>query len=152
MRSRPFTMCFLLLCGCVGGSDVPSADSADAPSASMAPKGPVVAIQVGGDADMDACSLGSIRSGASGPGGWVPVRSGPGERFATIDSIDVAQRFSSCDSDGQWVGIIYRKEGDSPDEKGDCGGMNSPVPDKRAYNGPCRSGWIPDAVHEIVAG
>ena len=80
------------------------------------------------------------------------VRSGPGASFAVIDSVAAPQSFGSCDSVEDWVGIVYRKESDPHDSTGDCGGLTSPIAERRPYRGSCRSGWIPAAAQEVLGG
>ena len=59
--------------------------------------------------------------------------------------------FNSCDRANGWVGIVYRRAGVAADSTFECG-VSSPVPEKIAYKGPCRSGWIADDVAEVIAG
>lgn len=148
--------CSLLLGACADRARPVTRDSAllepDEPPAAVAAPAPTsVPVQIGGSADMDACALAGLRSGTA-PGAGVPVRAGPGAHFAVVDTVVVPQTFHSCDSTDEWVGIVYRKERDTFDSTGDCGGLGSPVADRIVYTGPCRSGWIPASAQEIVAG
>jgi hypothetical protein len=50
--------------------------------------------------------------------------------------------------DQRWYGIVY-DEGGQVSER--CG-LNSPVPNRRDYDGPCRSGWVPSSYVRLVSG
>lgn len=166
MHMRLSMLCTLALAACGVQADRQANDTATAtvpvarPSAStastsaVAPVTPaVVPVQVvSPDEDIDACSVGAVRDAGVVRQGRVAVRAGPGVQFDAIDSLKPGAPFFSCDGAGGWVGIVYRREGDPPDTTGSCGALTSPVAEKRAYRGPCRSGWIADSAQQITGG
>ena len=48
-----------------------------------------------------------------------------------------------CDQRGRWIGIVYG---------GNSCGVGSPIADRQAYRGPCKSGWVFDKYIELFAG
>jgi hypothetical protein len=76
------------------------------------------------------------------------VRSAPFETAAEIGQISVGNRFFICTRslDEKWLGIIY-------DENGDVGRcqVSKPVASRRAYEGPCRSGWVSGPFVKFIA-
>ncbi|MGL4240663.1 MAG: hypothetical protein ACRCTI_06080, partial [Beijerinckiaceae bacterium] len=56
-----------------------------------------------------------------------------------------------CDTAGEWYGIVYRSRASDPNSIDGCG-VSSPVPRKRAYAGPCRSGWVNRRWVQQIAG
>jgi hypothetical protein len=126
-----------------------AAPAAPAPAPSAAPVESTSApVSVGGYGDMDACGgYAQVRSPAGAPPGGVEVRQGPGSQYAVIDRLPEGTAFSSCDSAGDWSGIVYPP----PGTETDCG-VGSPIETRGPYSGPCRSGWIPSAYAELLAG
>ncbi|MBB4636939.1 hypothetical protein FHS01_002960 [Longimicrobium terrae] len=55
---------------------------------------------------------------------------------------------AECDmveSGGGWAGVVYPFDGDV-----DCG-TSSPMAERQAYRGPCKSGWVDEPL-ELMAG
>ena len=164
MRRLLLCACALTLAGCgeraePRAPDTPAASAratsapASAPASATVPVVAPVAVQVGSpDEEIDACSVGAIRAGRADGARRVAVRSGPGARYPAVDSLPSGTAFHSCDAAEGWVGIVYRRETDPPDSTGSCGGLSSPIAVRRAYDGPCRSGWIASDAQEITAG
>lgn len=156
----PLAAALLLLAAC-GDRPAPAARDSAAPTATTSAPAPAstsaaVAVMVESPhEDIDPCGFSGIRPSTTSK---VAVRSGPGDAYTVVDSLAPQQRFASCDGragategDG-WTGIIYR-QGSPSDEFPDCGAwLSSPVPEKRAYTGPCRSGWIRERDVELLAG
>jgi hypothetical protein len=158
-------LCTLALVACSIQHDRQTNDTAAVPSAAQPPastssastaapvSAAVVPVQVvSPDEDIDACSVGSVRDAGVVRQGRVAVRAGPGLKFDAIDSLKAGAPFFSCDGAEGWVGIVYRRDGDPPDTTGSCGALTSPIAEKRAYRGPCRSGWIADSAQQITGG
>lgn len=161
MNARLTSCALAVLLAACGGADhgddaaspplpdtaVATAPAAPAPAASPADTA-TVPVYVGGDADLDACGAYSrIRRPAGAPPGQVEVRRGPGSRYAVVDRLGDGAEFFSCDSADQWVGIVYPP----PGTEVQCG-VSSPIEKRAPYSGPCRSGWVPDAYVELLAG
>jgi hypothetical protein len=77
-----------------------------------------IPVMIGSDSSLDACSgldaVSGLRSGR------LVVRSGPGLRYAAIDSLQNGQSVYSCDSSGEWTGIVYKPGARTP-ETPECG-------------------------------
>jgi hypothetical protein len=144
------------LAGC-GGSDR-DGDAARSPvtdTALPAPKAVVsraappamdssqVRVTIGGEDDLDAC--GSVAE-ITGP---VALRRGPGEQFAVVGQLDRGTQVYACDisPERRWDGVVVLPA----EEAEDCG-VSSPIPNRRAYAGPCRSGWVRSDSLVVVAG
>jgi hypothetical protein len=72
---------------------------------------------------------------------FVAVRAGPGRDTPQRDQLSAGQQVTVCDSasgpgGGLWLGIVY------PAAAGQDCGLARPAPRARAYDGPCRSGWV----------
>ena len=106
---------------------------------------PEVPVEVGGDADLDACATMSRIVGLNPRGdGFLSVRSGPGTNYAEIGRLTNGNQVYSCAEQGEWIGIIY--------PFGRNCGVATPWPVARAYSGPCRSGWVHRRFVRGVAG
>jgi len=96
----------------------------------------VVPVMIGGEPDMDACSLGII--GGLSANGFLAVRSGASTKYPIIDKLHNGDSVSMCDTKGKWEGVVYGKN---------CrgSGQDSPssiIPKRKRYEGSCNSGWI----------
>lgn len=100
-------------------------------------------VRVGGEEDFDAC--GSLAETT----GRVAIRRGPSEQFAVLEHLDPRARVYACDisPDQKWDGVVIVPE----DGSADCG-VSSPLTNRQAYSGPCRSGWIMHDSVVVVAG
>lgn len=104
---------------------------------------PIQSVEVGGEEHLDAC------------GGW-------GIAIATttlflvdangalsFDRVEANQPIIFCDSyqdlDGEFVGVVIPEAGKSCE-------VSSPIPNRRAYHGNCRSGWIKREFTLLTAG
>lgn len=84
------------------------------------------------------------------PDAGLAVRSSPFDTSAEVGKVAAAARFYVCTRslDQKWFGIVY-------DESGGLGprcGVSDPVPSKRGYEGPCRSGWVSTPFVKLIAG
>lgn len=66
------------------------------------------------------------------------------DRLANGDAVYVCAR----SHDQRWFGIVYAEDR-AP--RAPCG-VTAPVPERRPYDGPCRSGWVSSAAIRLVAG
>ncbi|MEA1015474.1 hypothetical protein [Sphingosinicella sp. LY1275] len=80
----------------------------------------------------------------------LPVRVAPFDGAEEVGEIAAAGRFFVCtrSHDQRWMGVVY-DNGGTLDER--CGVL-SPVSARRAYDGPCGSGWVSSAFVKLVAG
>lgn len=80
----------------------------------------------------------------------VPVRAAPFEANEEIDYLPAGAEFFICarTQDQRWFGVVY----DSGGEAAARCGVSAPVPQRRAYPGPCASGWVPSARVRLVSG
>jgi hypothetical protein len=100
-------------------------------------------------ANFDACAtIGTTRHVEAG--GSLPVRAAPFETGEQTGSIRPGTRFFVCSRslDQKWFGIVY-DEASGPALG--CG-VSDPVTARRAYDGPCRSGWVATPFVKLIAG
>lgn len=92
---------------------------------------------------MDACG------GVGATTGAVALRSGPGDRHGGVEQLGSGAQVYMCDTspDEKWVGIVAIPAGDGAD----CG-VSSPIAQRQAYDGSCRSGWVPADSVTLIAG
>ncbi|MDP4593063.1 MAG: integron [Beijerinckiaceae bacterium] len=110
-------------------------------------QGRSVPVLVGGTADLDACqTVSQVQGLKRGGDGFLSVRSGPGPGFAERSRLRNGHRVYSCVSRGSWIGIVYGARAGQ-----DCG-VSSPIRQRRAYRGVCRSGWVHRNFISDVAG
>lgn len=99
--------------------------------------------------NFDACaSVGTTRH--VDPGASLPVRAAPFETGAAAGAVTAGARFFVCSRshDQKWLGIVYDEAGDLSPR---CG-VSDPVTARRAYGGPCRSGWVASTFVRLIAG
>ena len=143
----------LVAVGC-SGSDAPdAAQEASATSAPSAEPGSQSQTQLrpvmyGGESQLDACaSIGTIAGLTAESEGYLPVRASPHASAAEVARLNSGYVVSQCDSADDWLGIVF----DGPDDLNRCG-TGTPIAERVAYPGPCRSGWVEKRFVEIVAG
>ena len=80
----------------------------------------------------------------------LPVRPAPSEAAAEVDAIAPGARFFVCTRslNQKWMGIVYQP---GRPLTAACG-VSAPVTSRRAYDGPCRSGWVSSAFVKLIAG
>jgi hypothetical protein len=83
-------------------------------------------------------------------GETLPVRSAPFDNSEQIGAIAARGRFFVCSRslDQKWFGIVYD---DGFALKPACG-VSDPVPARRTYTGPCKSGWVSTPFVKLIAG
>lgn len=95
-----------------------------------------------------ACgAVGTTRNLAEGT--VLPVSAAPFDNAAETGSIAAGSRFFICtrSHDQRWMGVVYDEGG----ELSEACGVTGPVTRRRAYDGPCQSGWISSAFVRLVA-
>jgi len=100
-------------------------------------------------ANFNACgAVGTTRHLGTDPA--LAVRSAPFETAAETGRVAANARFFVCarSHDQRWLGIVYEASGILAPA---CG-VSAPVTSRRAYDGPCASGWVPSAFVKLVAG
>ena len=77
---------------------------------------------------------------------FLAVRASTNAGAYELDRLGPGQGVHMCDSDGDWIGIVYDKSGEL-----DCG-TDTPVAEERDYEGPCESGWVSKRYVTLLAG
>jgi hypothetical protein len=96
-----------------------------------------------------ACAgAGTTRNVESGQS--LPVRAAPFDEAAETGAIPAGKRFFVCtrSHNQKWLAVVYDESGTLAPR---CG-VSSPSTTRRAYAGPCRSGWVSSAFVRLVAG
>lgn len=102
-----------------------------------------VRIGMGGELDLDACHTNGKLSGQD----TIGILEAPNANARQIAGGEPNLAVHICETIPGWYGIVW-SEGD-PER--DCGtGANLPGP--KNYDGPCRSGWVPEQNVEVTAG
>jgi hypothetical protein len=99
--------------------------------------------------NFDACAgAGTTRNLVAGK--TLPVRAAPFESAQETGAITSGARFFICNRshDQKWLGVVFQENGALAET---CG-VSSPITQRRAYDGPCRSGWVAAAFVRLVAG
>lgn len=115
------------------------------------------AVTIGEDGPrLDACgALGLVtRSGSGG----LALLAAPFADAREVGRLAEGTRAHVCTRsiDQKWLGVVVVPAPDGSADKGtapvvDCG-VASPVDSKRAYAGPCASGWVASAYVRLIAG
>jgi hypothetical protein len=109
-----------------------------------------VAVRIGElGPSFDACgAAGTTRRIAAGKA--LAVRAAPVEDAEETGGIAAGQRFFVCarSHNQKWLGVIYEPGGTLAES---CG-VSLPVTSRRAYEGPCKSGWVASPFVRLVAG
>lgn len=99
--------------------------------------------------NFDACSsVGTMRRLENEAS--LTMRAAPFDYAAEIGTVPAGARFFVCSRslDQKWLGIVLDESGTLT---AGCG-VSEPVSRKRAYDGPCRSGWVASAGVRSIAG
>lgn len=118
----------------VRGGQARAVAAASAPAAASDGR---MGVMVGGDRKTAACPVSGEIIGLKGRS-TLSVRAGPGTQQARLDRLANGRRVFVCDgsSDEAWLGIVY------PRSAGEDCGVQKPLRDARAYDGPCAVGWV----------
>jgi hypothetical protein len=96
-----------------------------------------------------ACNtVATTRDRAAGAEATLIVRTAPFEAAPGTDRLPAGASFFVCSRslDQRWFGIVYETGGTAAEI---CG-VSRPVPARRDYDGPCRSGWVSSALVKLV--
>jgi len=146
---RLLLLSLISLAACGQGVPVGNLTSSDeAASDRIAPEPAPVRIGELG-ASLEACA------GAGTPrrlqaGETLPVRSAPFDNAPQTGNVAAGGRFFICSRslDQKWFGIVYDPSGTLAER---CA-VSEPVAFKRAYAGPCESGWVSSPFVKMIAG
>lgn len=96
----------------------------------------------------DACQWSGLVRSVSGDGA-LPVRAAPFAEAAQRDTLTNGDMVYVCNRshDQDWLGVVYA---DTRELTGTCG-VSAPVSARRAYEGPCGSGWVSSAFIQLRA-
>jgi hypothetical protein len=78
------------------------------------------------------------------------VRAAPFDNSDQTGAVPAGGRFFVCTSslDQKWFGIVF-SDGFALDDR--CG-VTDPLPARRSYDGPCKSGWVSSPFVKLIAG
>ncbi|MEN0040680.1 MAG: integron [Pseudomonadota bacterium] len=100
-------------------------------------------VMVGGESDYDACgSVGKVVGLNPNGDNYLSVRAEASSKGRELDRLGPETNVFMCDQRGRWIGVVY----------GSGCGVGSPIPQRKAYNGPCRSGWVFKKYIQLIAG
>lgn len=146
-----FLLVLLFLAGC--GEAVDDNHFADDIQVERPVSGPVtseaVPVRIGElGPNFPACNAVGVTRNLA-PGQSLAVRAAPFDTAEQSAEVPAGGRFAICSRshDQKWFGIVFGEPGSSAD----CG-VSAPVTARRAYDGPCGSGWVASAFVKLVAG
>ncbi|MEM8696738.1 MAG: SH3 domain-containing protein [Pseudomonadota bacterium] len=101
--------------------------------------------------DFDACgALGEVANLNPRGDNYLSVRASPSTSGTELNRLGPGTRVLLCDGEGDgWIGIVYGSGADG--ELLDCQATDL-VPQPRAYDGPCNSGWVHGDYISVIAG
>ena len=127
----------------VASALVAGALSLAAPQPAAAQDRPIV---LGGNDEFDACNSAGVVSGLDPRGdGFLSLRGGPGTQYREPRRLPAGARLIICHDQGEWLAVVV------PTGSGGCG-VTTPWPRRRAYSGPCPSGWVHRRWVTVTAG
>ena len=148
MRRALLPLC-LALASC--GEAVPIGNTADSPVSATEPLTPgPVPVRIGElGPSLEACTAAGTTRGLKGEES-LTVRAAPFEVGAEIGAVRAGGRFFVCSRshDQKWLGIVY----DEGFTLSPACGVSERVPARKAYSGPCSSGWVASPFVKLIAG
>lgn len=113
------------------------------------PTRPERPVMVGGMDDLDACLTVSKVTGLNPRGdNFLSLRSQPSSKARELMRLRPEQQVWVCEeTPGGWTGVLIAPA----DGSLDCG-VGTPIASRRAYAGPCQSGWVASRFLEVIAG
>ncbi|SMF61581.1 hypothetical protein [Allosphingosinicella indica] len=146
----------LLAAGCQERSDIDTSRGSTTPAyervenAAIDEGGLETPVRVGESGpSFPACTArGTTRRLAEGQG--LAVRAAPFEGAGQVAELPAGASFFVCTRsiDQRWLGVVFDDAGAASPA---CG-VSRPVADRRAYDGPCRAGWVASASVRLTAG
>jgi hypothetical protein len=140
----------LTLAACGDSEPAGQAPEAEGPAAPDTVTAEAAPVRIGemGQSFAACTAAGTTRRLAAGE--RLPVRSAPFDEASQTGAIAAGARFFICTRslDQKWLGVVYAEDGTLAAR---CG-VSDPVETKRAYAGPCRSGWVTSALVKTIAG
>ena len=99
--------------------------------------------------NFDACA-GAGTTRHVDPGKTLPVRAAPFDDAEETGAIPAGRRFFICtrSHNQKWLAVVFDESGTLAER---CG-VSTPSTTRRAYDGPCRSGWVASPFVRLVAG
>ncbi|MFL0356587.1 hypothetical protein ACI5KX_08900 [Erythrobacter sp. GH1-10] len=151
-RTTPLIIAAMLaLVACSGErEDKSEALERGGPTARNLPEVAPQPVRIGFDGPrFDACAgYGLVTNLNPNGDNYLSVRAAPNGNAEEIDRLGPGKGVSMCQQVGNWIGVVYG-EGEEGIER--CG-TGAPVPSVRAYEGPCKSGWVNENFIELIAG
>lgn len=115
-------------------------------------EGRAKSVMVGGEKEFDACSSEAEVFGLKkAPDSFLAVRDKPSRNGKELDRLSNGMKFYFCEESGDWVGIVYAKKPTDRTSGADCG-VSTPIKIRRAYRGPCSSGWVHKRWIRVISG
>ena len=109
---------------------------------------PDTPVMVGGQLDLDACfGVGLVTGSSLSKSHEAAVLTSPGPGQAVINWVPTGRHVYLCEERNGWTGVVYRLDGDLAG----CG-VSGPQERRRAYDGPCHSGWVASGRLSLAAG
>ena len=149
MRRALLPLC-LAISGCDQSVSVGNIADNQAGAASEALVPEPMAVRIGElGPSLEACTTAGTTRGLQGDE-TLPVRSAPFDTGVQTGAIRTGGRFFVCSRsiDQKWFGIVYD---DAFALTPDCG-VSEPIPRRRTYAGPCKSGWVSSPFVKVIAG
>ena len=86
-------------------------------------------------------------------GETLPVRAAPFDTAPETGRVPAGSRFAICSRshDQKWLGIVFDEAGPGQWGTGQDCGVSAPVTSRRAYEGPCGSGWVSSPFVKLAA-
>jgi len=102
-------------------------------------------------ASFPACNATAVTRNLAA-GETLPVRAAPFDTAPETGRVPAGGRFAICSRshDQKWFGIVFADGVAGEGVAQDCG-VSAPVTSRRAYEGPCRSGWVSSPFVKFVA-
>lgn len=145
-----------LLAGCGEPTPQPTGQGSTTPryervqdDASLLP-GQVAPVRIGesGPSFAACAARATTRNLAAGSEQRLPLRAAPFESAKAVGALQPGATFFICSRsiDQRWFGIVLDTEEGASLQ---CG-VSAPVPARRDYDGPCRSGWVSSAYVKLI--
>jgi len=130
------------------GSTTPRYERAEGDSSALEQASRPVRIGEAGPSFAACNARATTRNRSAEEGQTLAVRAAPYEAAHETDRLPAGATFFICSRslDQKWFGVVYDTGGTVTDR---CG-VSRPVPARRDYPGPCRSGWVSSAFVKLI--